>query len=397
MTSSESPHNLLTLWSDFEFHRPLKIESVDAVVLRAPLEVPRRNAFGQMKSRPALLARMTSSDGEVGWGEAFCNWPAFAAEHRQRIITEVLAPMCAGSSFDSPVELYSVLTENSRRLRIQSGEHGPFHQSIAALDIAAWDLYARQVGQPLYKLLNDGAPSTLSVYASALAPNNLERTLQRATGLGITAFKLKVGFGLGADLAALHALQRGVPSTASVMVDANQAWTVEEALVQARALADSGAAWVEEPIVAEASPEEWLLLSQSGVAPLAAGENIASWRGFDQHLRAQTLSVYQPDLIKWGGVSVNLPLARHIRARGGRYCPHYLGGGVGLAATAHVLAAVGAPEALELDVTENPLQALTLAARNVHDGVLQLSHESGIGRIDETLVEDFRTRTETAL
>jgi L-alanine-DL-glutamate epimerase-like enolase superfamily enzyme len=68
------------------------------------------------------------------------------------------------------------------------------------------------------------------------------------------------------------------------------------------------------------------------------------------------LHVIQPDICKWGGLSACADLARRIIASGKRYCPHYLGGGVGLVASAHLLAAVGGDGLLEVDVNDNLLR-----------------------------------------
>ena len=75
--------------------------------------------------------------------------------------------------------------------------------------------------------------------------------------------------------------------------------------------------------------------------PLAAGENIASRAGFEQALGGDVLRVVQPDIAKWGGLSVCSDIARDIMKSGKTFCPHYLGGGIGLLASAHLLAGVG--------------------------------------------------------
>ena len=77
---------------------------------------------------------------------------------------------------------------------------------------------------------------------------------------------------------------------------------------------------------------------------------------FDAAIAGSVFGVIQPDICKWGGLSVCAPLARRIIASGKRYCPHFLGGGVGLAASAHLLAAVGGDGMLEIDVNDNLLR-----------------------------------------
>ena len=75
--------------------------------------------------------------------------------------------------------------------------------------------------------------------------------------------------------------------------------------------------------------------------PLAAGENIAGYEEYDAALANGHLGVVQPDLMKWGGFTACHDIAKRILGHNARYCPHYLGGGIGLAASAELLAAAG--------------------------------------------------------
>jgi len=117
--------------------------------------------------------------------------------------------------------------------------------------------------------------------------------------------------------------------------------------------------------------------------PLAAGENCLGADAFRTAIDGAFLRVVQPDLAKWGGISGVLPVARAIRAAGLRYCPHYLGAGVGLMASAHVLAAVddaGNHGLLEIDANDNPLRTLLSGPlAQLRDGVARLGQAPGIG------------------
>ena len=86
----------------------------------------------------------------------------------------------------------------------------------------------------------------------------------------------------------------------------------------------------------------------------------------------------QPDMAKWGGVTGCLPVARAILAGGVTYCPHYLGGGIGLLASANLLAAVGGPGLLEVDNNPNPLREGVTGER-IADGQFHLPDGPGLG------------------
>ena len=83
---------------------------------------------------------------------------------------------------------------------------------------------------------------------------------------------------------------------------------------------------------------------------------------------------------KWGGVTGCLAIARAAREAGRVYGPHFLGGGIGLEASAHVLSAAGGPGLLEIDVNPNPLrEAFEAVARRMSAGHLTLSSGPGLG------------------
>jgi D-galactarolactone cycloisomerase len=207
-------------------------------------------------------------------------------------------------------------------------------------------------------------------------PEQLAAARQRE---GYRAFKLKIGFGTERDLANLKSLRATLGDEAELMVDANQAWTLQEAQNASSFLRDFDLKWLEEPLRADRPWDEWQRLAGKSAIPLAAGENLVA-EGFDAALAAKALGVVQPDIAKWGGFSGCLPVAKKILAAGLRYCPHYLGGGVGLLASAHLLAAAGGDGLLEVDANPNPLRELTCGPiARVQDGTVMLGEAPGLG------------------
>ena len=84
--------------------------------------------------------------------------------------------------------------------------------------------------------------------------------------------------------------------------------------------------------------------------------------------------------------------AKHALANGKRYCPHFLGGGVGLAASAHLLAAVGGDGALEIDSNPNPLRE-SLFSPPISNGNISVSTTPGLG-IDSQVLSQLCTNPE---
>lgn len=356
----------------------MNLARVEAFVFRAPIETPVVTSFGIMRDRPMALVRAEDADGAVGWGEIWCNFPAVGAEHRARLIGSVFAPLLLGVEFASPETAFLSLTAQTEVLAIQAAEPGPIAQCIAGIDMALWDLHARRLDQPLWKLLG-GKSAAITVYASGLNPAAPEQLAATKLAEGYRAFKLKIGFGLERDRANLTALRKLIGKL-PLMVDANQAWDLAAATGMARQLGKFGLAWLEEPLRADQPWTQWQQLAGATNTPLAAGENIAGTAGFDAALASAALGVVQPDMAKWGGFSGCLPVARSILDAGRRYCPHYLGGGIGLLASAHLLAAAGGDGMLEIDANPNPLRTLTCGpAASVREGSIRLGDGPGLG------------------
>jgi len=370
---------------------PFTIRSVQALCYRYPLATPVVTSFGRMLNRPAVFVRVEDADGYVGWGEAWSNFPSTGAEHRARFVNEVLAPAICGLAAAAPSDIFERLTQGTSVLALQSGEQGPFAQAIAGIDLAVWDLYAKRQRMPLWKLLGGSGP-TIRVYASGINPTGSEQMAEAALRRGHRAVKLKVGFQPAADRANLAAL-RGLLGNGLLAADANQAWSVAEVLDVAPPLAEFDLAWLEEPIRADRPWHEWQSLRRALPMPLAAGENIASRIGFAQALGDDVLRVVQPDIAKWGGLSICFGIARDILKSGKTFCPHYLGGGIGLLASAHLLAGVGGSGLLEIDSNDNPLRGdFCGPVGEVSDGTVTLGDEPGLG-IDPDLsaIERYRT------
>ena len=358
---------------DFSF----VVESVSAFVLRSPIETPVQTSFGIMKDRPALYLIVRDTQGNTGIGEVWCNFPSCGAEHRKRLLETAILPAVIGKEFSDPVQCNQMLQKQFERLALQTGEYGPIAQSIAGIDIGLWDLVARRLEVPLHRLFGS-QQSSVGVYGSGINPTGAYETFQRCRNAGYAAFKLKIGFGDEIDYPNIESICADLHSGEQLMVDANQAWSVEDAIGQIRRLSQYPLTWVEEPLLANSSDEQWQQVADASSIPLAAGENLADETAFSDASQSAWLSVMQPDVCKWGGFSGVLPVAREALNHKKRYCPHFLGGGVGLVASAHLLAACGGDGILEIDCNPNPLRE-GLFSPVVKNGRTTLSDAPGLG------------------
>lgn len=351
------------------------IVRMDAWALRVPIARPVATSFGRMTARPGVFVRIEAADGAFGWGEAFANWPAVGAEHRVRLLMSDFADIVLAGPLPGTGSVFERLDALTAVRALQCAEPGPYHQAAAALDTAWADLAARRAGLPLARFLRADAALSVAAYASGIHPDAADTAIPQARAAGFRAFKVKTGFDRDRDAAVLRAIAGTVGQGEALACDANQAWDATAALRFVAETADVPLLWLEEPMRADAPVADWLRLAAAGGPPLAGGENIAGRPAFREAIAAGALAVIQPDIAKWGGVSGGLAVARDALAAGRRYCPHFLGGAVGLAASAHVLAAAGGDGLLEVDVNPNPLRDL--------DGTAALPLAAGAWVIDD--------------
>jgi L-alanine-DL-glutamate epimerase-like enolase superfamily enzyme len=299
--------------------------------------------------------------------------------------------MLIGRAVADPSEVFESLSAVTSVVALQSGEAGPFAQSIAAIDIALWDLFARRAKAPLWRVLG-GKTGRMRVYASGLNPAGSAKQAEAAMRHGHRAFKLKIGFDPDGDRANLRALRR-LAGEGFLAVDVNQGWRIEQALQLAPRLEEFNLAWLEEPLRADRPWSEWRSLQKRLTIPLAGGENIAGRENFAVALREGVLTVVQPDAAKWGGITGCIAVARDVLASKRHYCPHFLGGGIGLLASAHLLAGSGGGGLLEVDCNDNPLREnFCGAVADIKDGEIVLPEAPGLGiEPDVAGIEKYRT------
>jgi D-galactarolactone cycloisomerase len=392
LAGSPFPPKNITLMTSLDDLPLIQLARVEALVFRVPVDEPVQTSFGIMYDRPAVLVRVENRDGVVGWGEIWCNFPSVGAEHRARLLEASVAPILLARDWERPEQAFGELSRRLHILGIQSGEPGTIAQAIAGADIALWDLVGKMVGQPLWRLFR--GTSTIQTYASGLSPTQPEKLAAAKRDEGFRAFKLKVGFGAERDIENLCALREMLGPDTTLMVDANQAWTPDVAVDMSHRLAEFRPVWLEEPIAADYPLADWHRIAEQSPIPIAAGENMRGEEQFAEAIACGAFSVVQPDLGKWGGFSGCIPVGRRAVSAGRMFCPHWLGGGIGLLASMHLKASVGGAGYMEVDSNPNPLrELLATPCPAIDNGTVTLSNRPGLGVApDMDAVRTFLTK-----
>ncbi len=355
-----------------------EIARLDVYALEAKIDTPVTTSFGSIPARVSALLRIEDTDGCSGWGEIWGNFPNITCAYRAALACRVLPDPLLGAAVETPGTFCIRLADKLRVLAVQAAEPGPISAVLAATDQALWDLAARRQALPLRRALNEEAGETVPVYASGLNPTDSVEVSVRAREAGHRAFKQKIGFGDDIDRRNLQGLRLSMKGGERLFVDANQRWSLGEALGRITMLEEMEVDWWEEPMLAEAPANDWRALRDSTLLPLAGGENLRDMDAF--RTAFSWLAFVQPDVGKWGGVDGCLAIARAALKHNCTYCPHWLAGGVGLMHSAHLLAAVGGDGLLEVDANPNPLRTRVVEpATGIFEGRLHMIDAPGIG------------------
>jgi L-fuconate dehydratase len=260
------------------------------------------------------------------------------------------------------------------QLRWLGPEKGIMHMAISAVINALWDLKAKRVGKPVWKLLADLSPEEVVALVDfryltdALTPGEALAILRRAepgkaareealrrngypgytttpgwlgydddklrtlckqaVDDGFTQIKLKVGGSLEDDIRRLGIARDAVGPNIRIAIDANQRWDVSTAIAWVRELAPFDPWWVEEPT----SPDDVLghATIARAIAPVrvATGEHVQNRVVFKQLLQTGAISYLQLDAARVAGVNENVAILLLAAKFGVPVCPH--AGGVGL-------------------------------------------------------------------
>ena len=294
------------------------VERID--IGRASITLPERQISGihVIDAIECVLVSLHSS-GHIGCGYAFC----FSGNEAAAI--EAMAHDLAPSVQGRPVHLVRQIWADLWRRTNFIGHAGPALMALSSLDMALWDLLARTSGQPLYRLLG-AVRDEVSVYAAggwlSLDLDQLCEQALAAKRAGYPGFKMRAGSAdWRRDVARITAVREAVGDDLLLMVDVNQAWDVATAIKAAKRLEELDLTWLEEPVDAHDVAGCARVAAASSV-PIAAGETVWGPHGLVELLRADAVSVLQPDLMRCGGITGFLTVAHAAEAARVRVVSH---------------------------------------------------------------------------
>jgi len=329
--------------------------------------------FHKKPDYSAVLTTITSSSGKRGISVVFTcgagnDWVAYAIDQ--------LVPLVKNTTLDSfiedPGELYQTIL-NHHQLRWLGD--GVFRMAMGGMINAMWDLWAKEVKKPMWKLLVDLPPETVvgcidwrhledalsrqealaileksqskksafeerlketgvKAYSTAgwlgLTNRKILEKINELKANGFDAFKLKVGQDIKFDKARIQFIREAIGPDVKLMLDANQFWGVDEAITYMKELADFEITWIEEPTARDdvmGFKKISEALNPLGLK-LAAGEQIQSPVIFKQMISSGAIQFAQIDACRMGGVNDVMAVILLASKYDVPVCPH--GGGIGL-------------------------------------------------------------------
>ncbi len=352
------------------------IRAIEWQTVAVPFKHPFRTSSSLIDTRHSLIVWIETDDGLLGVGEA----PASLVRGHSslRFIATALETV-------APALL-------NRPLASAPLSAVPPLPLAFALETAAFDCLSQSTGKSLTEFLG-GSPRPVEVNAviGEATPAETEALAVQAADEGFRTVKLKVGGRPSSlDEEALSRVRRNVGRSVKLRLDANQAWPEPQAALALQHLARYSPEYIEEPL-ASPSTDSLARLRKTSPIPIAVDESVENPQAAEALADSAAVDFLIIKLERVGGISVARSIFDHARTRQlGVVLTSSLESGVGLAAAAHLAAALDIPQACGLAtstlLTHDLLQAPLVPTK----GLLPTLDSPGIGiALDPDAIQHF--------
>jgi L-alanine-DL-glutamate epimerase-like enolase superfamily enzyme len=297
----------------------MTIERIETAYYRLPLE-PMGDAGHGAIDTEELVTLTLHAEGLEGYGYSYTIGRGGRAV--RALIDEDIAPLLEGQDARDIRGLWDLMWQ--RLLYV--GRGGLVSFAVAAVDVALWDLYGVREEKPLYELIGAEAREIPAYGSGVDLPKPLDGLLRQTEGFlerGYPGVKVKIGRpDPREDEERVGAVRELIEDDVDLMVDANMAWTTEEALERGRRLEQFGLYWYEEPTIPEDVAGHARLADELDT-PIAVGESLHSVHEFRRYVDERAAGVLQIDPITNGGITASLEALEMADAAGLKTSSHY--------------------------------------------------------------------------
>ncbi len=363
-----------------------------------------RSYMSRDANRPRVLVAVDTDEGITGWGECYNHGPDRALPP----LLDYFFPQIEG---EDPRRIEYLNLKLQQQARFPPGALGL--AAISAIDHCLWDISAKALGVPVYRLLGGKFRDRVRLYCDSHAgrdfsPESYAERARHVVSLGFDALKFDVdetqaGFrhdrwnwhATAGEIAwmveRVAAVREAVGPKVDVAIDMHGRYDIASGIAVARAMEPFDLLWLEEPVPPEnvAAMRE---VKRAGRVPLCAGENLYLRWGFRDLLEQQAVDFIMPDIPKCGGLSECRKIANMAEVYYVPLAPHNVCGPLGTMASAHVCASIPNFLVLEWHWIDYPGwdQFAVGDQPVIQDGHVVLTERPGIGlEVDDDALRPY--------
>ena len=317
----------------------MKIISIKSHVLRYDLEDELGYSQQYYKHRTAHLVEIETDEGITGWGECF--GPGNIALANKFIVEKVIQPLIKG---ENPTNKEYIWHKVYNSLR-DSGQKGMPIQAISGIDIALWDILSKKANLPLYQLLGGKCNNQIPVYGYGMMLQKkpveqlielFQKEAKEIKEKNFKAMKMKIGIGPKDDLKLVKAVREAIGDDYKLMVDANHAYNLSDALYVGKGLDEMNIHWFEEPVAPE-DYEGYKELKKKLNTNIAGGEAEFTKYGWNQLIKNRCVDIAQPEVCGLGGITEYLKVSALAQSNFIPIINHVWGSALSIAVNLHLL------------------------------------------------------------
>ena len=320
----------------------MKITSIKSHVLRYELENELGYSQQYYKHRTAHLVEIETDENITGWGECF--GPGNIALANKFIVEKVIQPLIKG---ENPTNKEYIWHKVYNSLR-DSGQKGMPIQALSGIDIALWDILSKKANLPLYQLLGGKCNNQIPVYGYGMMLQEkpveqlielFQKEAKEIKEKNFKAMKMKIGIGPKDDLKLVKAVREAIGDDYKLMVDANHAYNLSDALHVGKGLDEMNIYWFEEPVAPE-DYEGYKELKKKLNTNIAGGEAEFTKYGWNQLIKNRCVDIVQPEVCGLGGITEYLKISALAQSNFIPIINHVWGTALSIAVNLHLLTAM---------------------------------------------------------
>lgn len=274
----------------------MKINQIEIFQIEMPLKEPFIIAYTSYDSMPAIIVKVTTDTGIVGYGESVPD-EHVTGESVYTVFTALkyhLIPSVLGKDPRNIKEIHNYMNQSL----VQNGA------AKAAIDIACYDILGKVSNLPIYSLLGGRKQTdpTIARVMSILEPEILAKQAKEALKEGYQEVKMKLGTNPAKDLLRVKAVREAIGDKMLIRLDVNQGWSdVQTAKATIKQLEPYHISWVEQPIK-QGDVSLFRRLSASTTIPLMADESMVNEQNLRTLIEDESVDYINIKLMKSGGI-----------------------------------------------------------------------------------------------